>query len=269
MTSLPNAAIRSAFLGVALLLTMTFEARAFQDKSAADVAAELANPLAPITTLAGNFRAEMGNGPLDETNYQVRLQPSFFKPFAEKSALLVRTILPVRFNNWPVSANGLGDISIVPYYVPNMTAKTFIGYGGALIMPTATQESLGTGKWAGGPAVILARPGKPVTWGGLVQHAWSFAGASDRMGVSVTTMQPFVTYLLPAGWAANVTAETTCNWKGSDGNKWIVPLTFGISKVVRFGDKFVNLGFAYVNYVERPDFTTKSEIRLNATYVLR
>lgn len=234
-----------------------------------EVAAELANPLAPVTTLAGNVRAEMGNGPEDETNYQLRLQPSFFKPLAGESALLVRTVLPLRSTDWPASSSGLGDISIIPYYVPDTTSSTFIGYGGALILPSASEDVLGSGKWAAGPAVLIAKTGKPITWGGLVQHVWSFAGDADRADVSVTTVQPFITYLLPGGWAANLTSETVYNWNTVAGNEWTVPLTVGVSKVVQFGAEYVNLGLAYVNYLEHPQGTTESEVRLSATYVWR
>jgi hypothetical protein len=61
--------------------------------SQAAVAAELANPLAPVTTFVAQFRTEFGNGPGDDTSYQLRLQPSLFKPFSDGSALLLRTIL--------------------------------------------------------------------------------------------------------------------------------------------------------------------------------
>ena len=253
----------------ALLGALSLEAAAGEPKTLDQVAEELANPLAPVTTLSGNVRAEMGNGPDDETNYQVRLQPSFFKPFEEKSALLVRTILPLRSTQWPTRADGLGDLSIIPYFVPDITSTTFVGYGGALLLPSATRDELGSGKWAAGPAVIVARTGKPITWGGLVQHVWSFAGDDDRADVSVTTLQPFITYVLAEGWAANLTTETTYNWNATAGNEWTVPLTLGASKVVQFGAEFVNFGLAYVNYLQHPTAATESEIRLSATYVWR
>ncbi len=145
------ATVRVILAGAALLLVTNIEVRAGEAKTVEEVAAELANPLAPVTTLAGNVRAEMGNGPEDDTNYQLRLQPSFFKPFADKSALLVRTILPLRSNNWPTRDDGLGDISIIPYYVPDTTSTTFVGYGGALILPTATEDALGSGKYLDRP----------------------------------------------------------------------------------------------------------------------
>jgi hypothetical protein len=263
------AAARAAVVCAVFVLATGLEARAEGAETVDQVAAELANPLAPITTLAANVRAEMDNGPQEEANYQLRLQPSFFVPSAGKSALLVRTIVPLRSVNWPGNASGLGDVSIIPYYVPDIGSATFVGYGGALILPTATDDALGSGKWAAGPAVIVARTGKPVTWGGLLQHVWSIAGASDRAGVSVTTVQPFLTYLLPNGWAATVSSESTYNWNAGLGNAWTAPLTLGVSKVVQFGSEFFNFGLAYVDYVERPDFTTQAEVRLSATYVWR
>jgi len=250
------AAAGAAVVCAVFVLTAGLEARAAGAETVDQVAAELANPLAPITTLAANTRAEMGNGPQDKTNYQLRLQPSFFVPFASNSALLVRTIVPLRSLNWPADASGLGDASIIPYYVPDISSATFVGYGGALILPTATDDGLGSGKWAAGPAVIVAQTGKPVTWGGLLQHVWSIAGGAERAGVSVTTVQPFLTYLLPDGWAATVTSESSYNWSAGAGNGWIVPLTVGVSKVVQIGGEFINFGFAYVDYLTRPDFTT-------------
>lgn len=265
----PTARLPIGLFGAACLWVASPGALAAEARTVEQVAEELANPLAPVTTLAGNVRAEMGNGPDDDTNYQLRLQPSFFRPLADESALLVRTILPLRSTRWPANADGLGDISFVPYYIPDTTSSTFVGYGGALIAPSASRDELGSGKWAAGPAVIVAKTGRPVTWGGLVQHVWSFAGDSDRAEVNVTTVQPFFTYIMPGGWAANLTSEATYNWNIGSGNEWTVPLTVGVSRVVPLGSEFVNFGLAYVNYLEHPSGTASSELRLSATYVLR
>jgi len=232
------------------------------------VAADLANPLAPVTTLAGQLRTEFGNGPDDEENYQLRLQPAFFKPFSDRSAFLLRTIVPLPSRNWPTSDTGFGDISLVPYFVPDMMKRMFLGYGAAFGLPTATEDALGSGKWTGGPAMIVARTGNPITYGGLVQHIWSYAGESDRDDISVSTVQPFVTYLLGDGWAASLNIEASYNWN-ADTDKWTIPLATSLSKVVNIGGKYVNLGMAAVNYVEKPDYAQDWELRVNATYVFR
>lgn len=238
-------------------------------KSEEQIAAELANPLAPITTFVTQFRSEFNNGPDGTTNYQLRLQPSFFKPLEGGSALLLRTIVPLRKQNWPSGDGGLGDITLVPYYVPDVRSSTFVGYGAALSLPTATQSSLGTGKWSAGPAVLFAQTGQPITWGGLAQQLWSFAGQSSRDSVNVTTLQPFFTYLLGGGWSATVTSESSYNWNGSAGQRWLVPVAVSTSKVVDIGGHFLNLGLGYVYYVEKPQFATQSDLRLSATYVFK
>jgi len=233
------------------------------------VAAELANPLAPVTTLSASFRSEFGNGPNDDTNYTLRLQPSFFKPLQGNSAALLRTVLPLRSLSWPENVTGVGDLTLVPYYVPDVTKSLFVGYGAALGIPTASNDLLGSGKWTAGPAIIVAKTGQPVTWGGLAQQVWSVAGSSDRANVSVTTVQPFITYLLGGGWSTTVTSETSYNWEAQAGQQWTVPLLASASKVVDFGGQYVNFGVAYVRYVEKPTYAPDWELRFSVTYVVR
>lgn len=262
---------RRAGMALALLAGLGMQAGSLGAETRSEeesVAADLANPLAPITTLAAQFRTEFGNGPDDDVNYQLRLQPSFFKPLDNQSAFLLRSIVPVSFKNWPTDDTGLGDVTLVPYYVPDLTKKTFVGYGAAIGIPTAAEDALGSGKWTAGPAMIIARTGNPITYGGLVQHIWSYAGDSDRDDLSITTLQPFFTYLLGGGWAASLNAETSYNWN-ADTDKWTVPLAASMSKVVNIGGKYVNLGLAAVSYVEKPDFAPDWEMRMNATYVFR
>ncbi len=180
------------------------------------LAAELANPLAPITTFVTQYRSEFDNGPDGATNHQLRLQPSFFKPLERGSALLVRSIVPLRKQNWPSGERGLGDVSVLPYYVPDIRSSTFVGYGLALTLPTANETPLGTGNWS-----------------------------------------------------ATLTSESSYNWNGAAGQRWVVPVAVSASKVVDIGGQFFNLGVAYVHYVEALQFATQSELRLDATYVFK
>lgn len=263
------AAARAAAACAGFGLAAGLAARDAPAQTVDQVAAELANPLAPVTTFVTQLRSEFDNGPDGATNYQLRLQPSFFKPLAGGSALLVRSIVPLRRQNWPGGDSGLGDINLLPYYVPDLRSRTFVGYGLALSLPTASEKTLGSGKWSAGPAVLLARTGQPVTWGGLAQQLWSFAGQGSRDGVNVTTLQPFVTYLFGGGWSASLTSESSYNWYGAAGQRWLVPLTLGAAKVVDIGGSFVNIGAAGVYNIERPQFATRWEFRLTATYVFQ
>lgn len=236
--------------------------------SAEQLAADLANPLSPITTLNMNVRAELGNGPDDDTNVQLRLQPSVFKPMDDASAFLLRTIVPVQVKEWPVEAEGLGDISLIPTYVPDMTRSLFAGYGAALGLPTATEDSLGSKKWTAGPACMLVKTGQPWTYGMLAQQIWSFAGDEDRGDVSILTVQPFATYLIGGGWASTFTSESFHNWE-ADRDAWTVPLAAGVSRIVRLGGLTFNAAVSGVYYVEKPEGAAEAEIRAGLTYVFR
>lgn len=242
--------------------------REAEPRTAEEVAAELANPLAPITTVSVQFRSEHGLGPADDVNRQVRLQPSFFRPFAASSALLVRTILPVRFNEFPSDESGLGDLSILPYYVPDTSARNFIGYGAAFGFDTASEDTLGSGRTTAGPALLFAATGQPWTWGGLGQHLWS-VDSSSRADVNVSTLQPFVTRLLGQGWAATLTSETSYNWEAPSDEAWTIPLAAGTSKVVSLGREYVNVALSGVVHLDNPEFAPDWELRLGLTYVLR
>lgn len=239
------------------------------NKSAEEkLAADLANPLSPVTSFSAQYRMEFGVGPENETNYQLRLQPSFFKPVSNRSAFLLRTIAPVVFRNWPTNEWGLGDITLVPYYVPDITKQTFIGYGAAIGIPSATDDSLGSEKWTAGPAMIIANTGDPLTFGSLLQHIWSYAGNRERDDISVTTVQPFMAYLIGDGWTASLNVEASYNWN-LDEDKLTLPIGVGASKVVSLGDTFMNFGLAAVTYTQKPEFAPDWELRINATYVFK
>ena len=233
------------------------------------IAADLANPLAPITTLFFQYRAEFGNGPENDINQQFRIQPSFFKPFADKSAVLLRTVVPFASRTWPINKTGLGDISLIPYYVPDTSKPAILGYGLSLGVPSATDDALGSGKWTAGPAFLFAKTGQPYTYGSLFQHIWSVAGDDNRADISVSTIQPFFTYLLGEGWSATLLTEASYNWKANS-NHWTIPINLGFSKVISIGKRYFNLGLTAVYYLEAPSpLYQDSEIRLNFTYVIR
>ena len=248
----------------AALATDTKEA----DKTEAQIAADLANPLSPVTTFAASFRAGFNVGPDNDTNYQIRLQPSFFVPIRKKSAFLMRTVVPIPFNNWPAKASGLGDITLIPYYVPDVTKSLFMGFGGALGFPTATDDSFASKKWTAGPAIIAAKAGMPFTYGMLMQQIWSYAETGDSSTISALTLQPFFTYVFGAGWAATITSETVYNWE-ADTDGWTVPIMLSGAKVVKIAGKPFNFSVAGVYYTTAPVGVPEAELRLNATYVFR
>lgn len=164
---------------------------------------------------------------------------------------------------------GLGDLTLVPYYVPDTTGSAIVGWGAAINLPTATNDALGAGRWSAGPAVLFARTGSPLTWGGLAQHVRFFAGDDTRSRVNVTTVQPFASRLLGDGWSTGLNVEASYNWELPADSRWTVPVAVALSRVVPLGGSYVNLGAAAVGYVERPSFAPSWELRLTVQYVIR
>ena len=137
------------------------------------------------------------------------------------------------------------------------------------MMPTASEDFFGTGKWSAGPTLVSAYkiPGK-CTLGGLLTHVWSFAGDGDRGDVSVTTILPAATvFVNRKGTAVAVGSETTYNWE-LDKDNWTVPLTVGVNQILPpFGKFFVGVGFAGTKYLKKSEFAQEWDLRATVSVV--
>ena len=110
--------------------------------------------------------------------------------------------------------------------------------GPAFLIPTATEDLLGTEKWGAGPTAVVLKQDQGWTYGALVNHIWSFAGEDDRQDISATFLQPFLTKALGQGRTLSFNFESSYDWKSEH---WNVPLNLGYSKVTRWGQQMVSL----------------------------
>ena len=252
-------------LGVALLCTAS--AGAQEAKSGGDLRAATQNPISSMYSLPFKFTFDNGadNG--------------------DANVLSIQPVLPVTVGDWnlvnriivPVAdapggipglpsnpgigdttesgrATGLGDINYSLFFNPLKTRGGLIwGVGGSITAPTATDDRLGSGKWSAGPtAVGLVQP-KWGTYGMLVRQLWSFAGKSERRGVSQMLIEPFVNYNLEGGWYVISDSVITVDWKINSGDKVTLPLGGGFGRIFKIGNQPMNARVeAYYNAV-RPD----------------
>jgi hypothetical protein len=127
------------------------------------------------------------------------------------------------------------------------------GAGPTFLIPTATDRSLGTGKFSIGPSIVALIQPRKWTLGLLVDNLWSVAGPSDRPNVNSMTLQYFVNYNLRKGYYLTSQPILSANWNAPAGNAWLVPFGGGIGRIMRLGPQPVNLRVeAYVN-AKRPD----------------
>lgn len=124
---------------------------------------------------------------------------------------------------------GLGDLTLMDIFILPKKGETTFGAGPLIVLPTATDSSLGSGKWQiGGAGVVVA----PQSWGllgGLVTYQTSFAGSSSRDDVDLLTFQPIANLNLTDGWY--IRSSATWNFNLESGSSY-VPVGFGVGKVI-------------------------------------
>ena len=150
-------------------------------------------------------------------------------------------------------ATGLGDINYSLFFSPVKVGKVIWGVGPSIMMPTATNDQLGSGKWSAGPTAVALTQTEWGSMGMLVRQLWSFAGDSDRRSVSQLLVEPFLNYNLDKGWFLISDMVLTANWMADSDNRWTVPVGGGIGRVFKVGNQPINSRLeAYYNVV-RPD----------------
>jgi len=229
------------------------------------------NPVADLISLPLQNNTNFGFGPHDRTQNVLNIQPVIPISLGSDWNLITRTIMPVitqpDFFSENGSTTGLGDINLSTFFSPAKPAKFIWGVGPAIILPTATDQSLGSGKWSAGPSAVGLTIQGPWVAGLLVSQVWSFAGQSDRADVSFFLAQYFVNYNMDDGWYLVSAPIITSNWEASSGNQWIVPFGAGAGKIFRIGKQPMNINMqAFYNAV-KPDFGPDWQFRFQLQFM--
>ena len=222
----------------------------------ADLAKQLSNPIASLISVPFQFNYDSGFGPDDGYRATLNIQPVIPISLNDDWNLISRTILPIVTQDDIAgpsgSQSGLGDITQSLFFSPKAAGPGGIiwGAGPVFLVPTATDDLLGTGKWGAGPTGVALKQAGPWTFGMLANHIWSFAGDGDRSDVNSTFMQPFLSYTTPDAWTFGVNTEATYNWTSEE---WSVPINLTVGKLVKFGHQPVSFTVGARYWAESPE----------------
>jgi hypothetical protein len=118
------------------------------------LAKKLSNPIASLISVPFQFNYDEGFGPNDGQKAVLNIQPVIPISLSEDWNMISRTILPVIWQNDIAGPSGeqsgLGDITQSLFFSPKHPGPSGIvwGVGPVFLIPTATDDLLGGGKWA-------------------------------------------------------------------------------------------------------------------------
>jgi hypothetical protein len=260
------------------------------------------NPVASLISVPLQNNTNFDIGPNNRTQNVLNIQPVIPIRISKKWNLITRVITPIiyepsipslifqassPFNH--LGTLGLGDINPTFFLSPAAPKKLIWGVGPAFLLPTATDNVLGQGKWSIGPSVVaLVQPGH-WTVGVLINNVWSFAGANRTpqfpsqllpcgycglpVGLSSTSdvnqmlLQYFINYNLKKGWYIAVQPIITANWEARSGNVWTVPFGGGVGRIMKIGFQPVNISAQFYGNATYPRFGSPWSMRLQMAFL--
>jgi len=221
-----------------------------------ELAKKTQNPVSDLISVPFQNNTSFGIGYYDRTQNVLNIQPVI--PLSAGSVnIITRAITPIIYQPDAMAADGgtfgLGDINATFFISPAKPSKFIWGAGPAIVIPTATDRALGTGKLGLGPSFVGLTTSGPWVVGGLVSNVWSVAGDADRSDLNQFLFQYFINYNLPGGWYISSAPILTSNWEAEDGSKWVVPFGGGMGKIFRVGRQPMNAGAQVFYNVEKPE----------------
>ena len=229
------------------------------------------NPVASLISVPVQNNSNFNTGPFDRTGDVLNIQPVIPVNLNQSWMLISRVIQPIVWQPYPANPTGgeygLGDMNPTFYFSPSKPGKVIWGVGPSFLIPTATNQVLGQGKFGMGPSVVaLVQPGK-WTLGALATNIWSVAGSGGRPDVNQMSLQYFVNYNLPSGWYLSSAPILTANWEVSQPNRWTIPVGGGVGRIMRIGFQPVNIAAQFYGNPVRPPGSSPWSMRLSIAFL--
>jgi hypothetical protein len=201
-----------------------------------DLTKKLNNPVASLISIPFQDNTEVGIGANNGYRNTLNIQPVIPFSFTPQYNIVTRIVAPIIFQNSITarasSQQGLSDVVASAFLSPvNIKNGWIWGAGAAFLLPTATNDLLGTKKWGGGPTAVLLKQTGSLTIGTLVNQIWSYAGSAERQSVNQMYILPFITYNWKSGAGIGATSDITKDWKNKTTTAVITPTVSGVTRI--------------------------------------
>ena len=233
----------SAVTGICLISSAAIAQEKPAPPDAAELAKKLSNPVASLISMPFQNNTDVGIGSLNGSKNTLNIQPVIPFKLSSRLNLIGRVILPVVSQNditgEGTRQTGLSDALVSAFFSPAEARGGIIwGVGPAFLVPTATDDLLGTKKFGIGPTALVLQQKKGWTYGALVNQIWSVAGDETRADLNQMFLQPFLVYNWKSGAGIGLNAELTQSWEASTTSAFINPTVSGVTKL---GKQIVSL----------------------------
>jgi len=242
---------------VALSAGAIFMTPVLAEDDAAALAKKLSNPIAALISVPLQLNYDQNIGPAEDGDkWSLYIQPVVPVELNKDWNVISRTVMPIVSQDeiYPGagSQSGIGDTVQSVFFSPKApTASGWIwGAGPVILLPTGSDDLLTADKWGAGPTAVVLKQEHGWTYGALGNHIWSFAGNANRADVSLTFVQPFLSYTTPKAWTFSLNSETTYDWENE---QWSVPVHALVTKVTKVGSQLVSIGGGLRYWADSPD----------------
>lgn len=214
------------------------------------------NPVAALISVPMKLDYDSDIGPQQQgSKYQLTIQPVIPFSIGRDWNLISRTLAPLVHQQDVIpgagSQSGLGDITQQFYFSPKSpTGDGWIwGIGPQLLLRTGG-NNLSAEKWGLGPTAVVLKQQSGWTYGALVNHMWSVAGSDRAPDISVTYMQPFLSYTTKTFTTFGINTESTYNHETS---QWSVPINASVTQMLKIGGQPLTVQGGVRYWADSPD----------------